>query len=290
MTYSSSIRFSLRPAFAVFAAVFLATALYTFTRTKLFEAKATITGIKAAANQTRTTHHSVIESSEEISDTALKVARSTLVLTRVSAKIEGTPLATELSARSSQSKIPEILAAGRAAHYAPENDALIFSFRSTDPVLAAAVANLFAEQTKTWFDQVRFDDVIHDYENLALNIENGERRLKAEEEKLRQLHYSQRPDEAEITRLQLLIPSLRSDIERFKALEKSRDEFERAKRQSPYRFTPAKPPAPDDYVSPNHLRDLGIGLLAGLLAATLAARLRRPVKAVPPPASSPCGH
>lgn len=246
----------IRLPFAVFLAVLAATALYTFTRPKIYEATATLQ-LPVRVHQSEPVVHSVtIESSEESSAAYIKIAESNVILKRVSARLPETDL--------------EHLRAHRHPGFDLATRSLTVSYHDRDPTYAAQVANLFAEEINDLFlrnhaDENRF--AIHYLQDRAkaqdLIVASGTAALAAyptpsatpdpEYQKLERDHSVNRD----------ILTQLNDRLAQARAY----------KIPAPFTITRATPPAPGDYVSPPILLHLALGTLGGALAGLLTARL-----------------
>lgn len=306
-SFPRKLREGARPAFAVFAAVFLASALITFTRPKIYEAT---TLWPVASHRDRLRPDGIIDSIAGGVDLqpALTIAASDQILHRIMSRITGDDLHRMLAhyapaARHSSNLLREVLVANRQVRPFLLSQMIAISYRHPDPVIAARVANMFADEMIQWNSRVRVDAAIAEEELLIRRHARQEQLVKHLNERLVAMHTAyelarsaEKPLPAQLETV-AEYQSVQNDLAReneISATLKERlnrlNQIDSSELSSVRRVDIAKPPSPDDYVSPNHLRDLGIGLFAGLLAAALTAHLRSPINERPSPAASPRGH
>jgi uncharacterized protein involved in exopolysaccharide biosynthesis len=259
----------IRRPFAVFLVIFAATALYTLTRPKIYEATAYLQ-LPARVHQNEPVDQTV--NNEMSSFICIKIAESSLILQRVARLI---PTTTH-----------EHLHAHRHAGYEQATRSLTISYRDRDPTIAAQVANLFAEEVNALFIRKQ------EYQNRD-TMEFLRERANAQAITIEKLAaalaaHPASPDAAqpdpEYQKLERdlavnreILTQIQARLTEARAYETSPPAF--------FTLTLATPPAPGDYVSPPVLLHLTLGALVGILAAVLTARRLRPQPA--PPKANP---
>lgn len=244
----------IRLPFAVFLAVFAASALFTVTRPKIYEATATLQ-LPARVHHSEPVVHSVtIQSSEESSATYIKIAESNVMLQRVSARLTATDL--------------ENLRAHRHASFDLATRSLTISYRDRDPTHAAQVANLFADEVNAFCIRTREDETRYAIAQIQERTDAQARQVEVLSAALANHPASATPD-PEYQKLERDL-AIHRDI--LTQLQARLAEARSVKSPPPFTITLATPPATDDYVSPPVLLHLALGTLGGTLAGLLAAR------------------
>lgn len=282
-SFPRKLREGARPAFAAFAAVFLASALITFTRPKIYEATAElyVADYFPAYHEGPTVETTVIRSSYVDGENVKRIVESDHILRRIP------PYLPEWLGEQLSSTQPEeylrTLRASRTAKAGRLGQGLLtrISCRHRQPDVAAHLANAFATATRDNFIAQRQEE-----EKSALNYL---------EEALRRTQRA-----ADATAAALAKPNLSDDV-RSKFETELSYQHSRAEKiaqrliearaavspeQNQLRVALATPPAAGNYVSPNHLLDLSAGLLIGGIAAaatshTLRLRRHKPTTASP---------
>ena len=271
-----------RTSVAVFAAVFAASALYTFTRPKVYEATATWT----LPPPVYTMWIGRDEPPPERYQPILEFVQSTALVERVVANIDDELAQVLLLHRSSDSSadagLAEILTRGRNVGRVPLSHVVACSFRHADPIIAARVANVFADQAIAWAMEYCATDYVSRTAAAAAQVEAQQLQIELLANRLDEIDalpphstIGDRPanhvrQEVEASLARAKDDLLRREFEVLQAARPGHDET-----RSIRRLDPAVPPAPGDHVSPRHLLHLGIGAALGLAAATAPGRLRR---------------
>ena len=270
----SSLRPPLRLAFAVLAAVFLASALYTFTRTPRYDAIATLYFADFVPTRTEVATSGVkpdIQCGPD-SQTLVKVIESRVILEQVALDLPH-PLRLKIvpgaaSQEALRAALHERLSVSSELR---GNGLLVFvAYRHPIPAVAAEIANAFALAAQEHYNRIRREGTAQALRDLEIRLAQARSEADSAETALRQ------PDLNEATRQELEADArktrlLADQIEQ--RLAQAGRDF--ASHTDPFTFTPATPPADDDYASPDHLLDLSLGLLAGLASVAVITRLLR---------------
>lgn len=276
-----------RVAFAVGLAVFAATALYTFTRPKIYEATAIFVTkpesvIRLADNSTSQGVGIVCGPGV---NTDLQVIESGLLTKRVANQLSASEKTELLSASQTPSAIANedrLISAikhSRRIRLSQSGTQIEITVHTASPASAELIATLYAAEMSAWKYELEVAENQRALDQLLNRMVQERDELSREAEAL--VEYRSRKD----------IFSLENDpaeTRKKDALKARQDEFNQLLQR--YRdlsmarpgtnnhraVIPATRPAPNAYVSPNRPLHLGAGLLAALafgpLAAALAAR------------------
>lgn len=264
MPFPSDLRESPRPALALFTVVFLATAIWSFTRPRIYEATAElhVSNYFPVHHEQPTAEVAEIRSSYVSGETFRKLVESDHILRQIPPHLP--PRLRDQLASAEPKGYLQKLQATREAKPEQRGSALLIRIacRHEKPDTAATLANAFAAATDDYFTRRKQEEERYAMSYLA---EASDKARREADIAASELARSDLPDDTR--------RKLETDLQarRLLADQIARRLAEaRATGVTPsitLRITPATPPAPADHVSPNHLLDLSLGLLAGALAA-----------------------
>lgn len=263
-------RRQLRVALTIALAVFTATALYTYTRPKIYEATAVVILYNQASAQPLMIVDANIRSGID-TNTAIKIMESTVMLKRVADHLT----AEEISHLINQSKnaltVTGALASKRTVSGPKQYFQITISYRDQSPELAARIATLFATEFKSWQTATALAEHKQGVEDFSIRIKQQTARVAQLEESLTQsdpisANYIQQKRELDVN-----AAFLAELIKRRNEIDETKRHLEERRIDSLPQIIPAEVPALKDYVEPNHPLHLGLGLLASLLLGGIAA-------------------
>lgn len=267
----SSPRPIVRPAFAAFLVIFVGAVVCTAIRPRSYRATAELeqTLFRATGRNGEPLVESAIGCGPDL-HWIVRIAKSDLILDRVAARLSPPPA--EKSSDAAREDLARLLRRNLEASAVAHGGSLHtrLSYRHTSPDRAALWANVAAEEVLAHL--------------LAIHQESNASALRLLEE------FLSREREAETALAASLEQASLSEEARRRAEAELRDSRARTEQVQmrltearkavgaeplPFRLIRATPPSASDYVSPNHLLDLVLGLLAGLVAAGALTLLRR---------------
>ena len=268
-------RFLRRRTFVVFAAVFASMLLYSFTRTKIYEGRAALEILHHRAygtiSQGLLNFHPAGSSDLNRFGAILSEER---VMERVAAKLSSDDLRRLLRPFLAESQGPDPLLARQILrrHFRVEylrlSQLVVLVYRHPDREVAARVANLFLDKLVEIQNEREAPQLKQVEDELARRIaerrailENAPGGVPAESPSASSdmAHAPRKPDSGdELANLETALRRVREGYAGIAAVER------------------ARPPLASDYTEPNHLLDISIGLLAGLIAATAITLFHRP--------------
>lgn len=265
-----------RPAFAVFATILAASAVFTFTRPKVYEATATIE-LLSHRDRIRTEDGTLDHMAGPIDfRPLLALAESDELVHQVAARLVDDEMPEPATGGPAPSRSPvDALKADRMVRPYRLNQMLAVSFRHSDPQHAVRVANCFVEELASSQRRREIDAAREQMDTLMVALTKQRDKAEAAAETLAQARSTRDWNDRTGTEAQKRAFEV-EDIELNRLLAQARATSMTAPPSLIGRLIPATPPAPGDYVSPDHLLHLGLGALLGLIAAFLTARLRSP--------------
>lgn len=141
------------PAFGVFATVFVASALYSFSRTELYEATASCLVPHEALTVTSARSHPVGIDANMVH--ICELVQSDQFVRRVASRL-GEDASRQILAPYTtkdgryEKSLPEVLAENHTAKPDRDSSLILISHRAPDPMLAANLANLFSAELVQW--------------------------------------------------------------------------------------------------------------------------------------------
>lgn len=287
-----------RVALAVALAVFAATALYTFTRPKIYEATAIyVADTKAVIRLQDNSPSSGISCGPGI-NTDAQVIESTLIAKRVAAQLsisEKTTLlpAAEISAEIDyEDTLIAALKSSRRVHLTQPGAQIEITVRNPKPADAARIATLYASEMRTFKRTVEEEEILRPLNDLQNRIVQVRDILTKQHEAL--IHYRSSPESGSMfdsANDPIVAAKMREIEPQQELLQQLTQRYRDLSMARPNATTlPAITPATaaDSPVSPHIPLNLGAGLLASLTLGTLASAIAaRRQSTTPRPAPSP---
>lgn len=280
-------------AFAVFAAVVSVSALYTASRTRLYEGIAKCDDLLPPVGQSPEREFFTYEQ-------CVGFAKSPRTMGRVAARITGADLDRVLapyapSEQHTSDRLLEVLAANSRVWTETVRGPIVIAYRHPDPEVAARIANLYIEEVFTLAIRIRASHPIESIEQAARKLmphATAFRELSIKADSLAPRYRSAISSPVPLASERKLIADYESfekqmEIEKRAWLEAEREmKAEMAKHEWEFRSVRridwAKPSK--DYVFPFHRLHLGVGSVIGIISGFLAALAlsRRPKRQATP--------
>jgi polysaccharide biosynthesis transport protein len=168
----------------VFLVIFSSSLIYTLSQTKLYQASATIQIFRRdpTVMQVQQVMDNDIRSAEDL-NTQIKVMESGAIIQEVAERITGDDLRAflqpyEKNGPVTAASVPGILAVHRKV--LPQRLTLMvqFAYQHPDPVVAAKVANLFAEEYLTHNSRLRIDESLKAVDDLKSSVEEQTKKVE----------------------------------------------------------------------------------------------------------------
>ncbi len=271
-----ALRMKPRVALAVGLSVFAASAAWTFTRPKLYEATAAVQFLHPRRGFAETAAAwSVVDYSGRPPDInlPLHIAAGDLLARRVADRLTAEEKQTILlfQARDPdpEALLKRLKAARRVVPYRL-NGMVGISYRNRSPTIATRVSWLFAQELQQWAENMLIRNLRTELDHLNQEIEKQSQRVAALENALATPTPSLSASEANASVLDLKIGrgALADLVKRQDWLVR---EINHVSGRHVYTLHPSPAPTADDYVSPNIPRNLTAGLATGLVMGTVAA-------------------
>ena len=273
-----------RLALAVGLGVFAASAAWTFTRPKIYEATATVFFLEPrdgfAANKAG--NDRILDYSGRLPylTPLLGIAAGDPLAKRVAAQLiadEGQAILLPHNQAADPENLLNCLKTGRRVIPYPLSGAIRIAYRDRSPAIATRVSGLFAQELRQWAE----DALIKNLKNSAQELD---REIEQQRQRVTDLEREESHPETEAS-IELTVSRGRlADLLRRQAWFAEEIPYVSGRHVLP--LDRSLPPAPDAFVEPTIPRNLGAGLLAGLALGVTAAAFAARWKPTSAPAAS----